>query len=193
MDLKLIAMKTLFTLLLLGFWIRPSSPPDVYHCTNGMISFLSWAPMETIDATSMELHSTLDTRTGEVIFSLPVSSFQFRNPKMQIDFNEDFMETDRFPSAIYKGKIQDIISWNKDGQCKIISAGVMTIHNLSRPRTDTATLTITNSQISIEGHFKVRVSDYGIKIPAILNKNISEEIYVLFGCSYKPYWKEEIY
>jgi hypothetical protein len=179
-------MKTAIPFLLFVLLSQPPSPPVVYECSNGMISFLSWAEVENIDATSTRLCSALDTLSGEITFSVPINSFEFKNSKMRNDFNEDFMESDKYPDALYKGHIQTPISWNKDGKYEVIASGVLTIHHISSTRTDTAIVFIHNGQFSMEGHLKVQVHDFGIKIPAFLSRHISEEIYILWGCTYTP-------
>jgi hypothetical protein len=183
-------MKTaiLFLFICLGF--TPPAHEPIYECTNGTISFLSWAPMETIGATSTHLISSMDTATNEIAYAIAISSFQFRNTRMQEDFNENFMESDKYPDAIYTGKIKNKIPWGKDGKYEVISTGKLTIHNISHERSDTAVAVIQHGEISLQGHFKLIVSDYGVKIPPILSRNISEEIYILFGCNYKPVNKQ---
>jgi polyisoprenoid-binding protein YceI len=179
-------MKTKATLLSLGLIISLSGWAQVFQANKGMISFFSWASIGTIDATSMQLSSAIDTANNEVVFSVPIRTFTFQGSKMQTDFNEDYMESEKYPDATYKGIIQTKVDWKKEGQVKVVASGTLTLHHISKQRTDSATVTIKNGEISVKGNFIVATEDYGIRIPEILSKNISKEIYIMYGCLYQP-------
>jgi len=111
-------------------------------------------------------------------------SFQFKNGKMQTDFNEHYLESDKYPNATYKGKIETNIHWQKPGTYKAVSKGTLTIHNTPKERTDTATVTISNGKINIKGGFLVRIADHDIKIPTLIVKKIAEVVSVRFEEEY---------
>jgi hypothetical protein len=185
-SIKQYAMKTKATLLSLGLIISLSGWAQIFQTNKGMISFFSWASIGTIDATSMLLSSAIDTGNNQVAFSVPIRTFIFRNSKMQTDFNEDYMESEKYPDATYKGTIQTKVDWKKEGQVHVVATGTLTLHNISKQRTDSATVTIKNGEISVKGNFIVSTEDYGIRIPEILSKHISKEIYIMYGCLYQP-------
>src|ERR1700756_4360680 len=152
---KLPMKKTVFVLLIL-FSLRVSA--QFYKSEDGVISFFSKAPLKNIEATSKHLVSLINNLTGEIVFSVSIQSFEFENKKMQEDFNEDFMDSDKFPVAGYKGKIHEIINWKKEGKYKVISTGVLTIHGVENTRTDTAEIKIEQGKLNLQGNFLVRVA-----------------------------------
>ncbi|HEY6162517.1 MAG TPA: YceI family protein [Bacteroidia bacterium] len=150
----------------------------------GTVSFYSTAPLENIDATSQDLVSVLDASTGEIVFSVAMKSLAFKNKKMQEDFNENFMESEKYPKASYKGKINEKIDLSKDGNYKVTSTGTLTIHGVSKQRTDTTTLVVKNGKATLKGQFWVHVADYQIKIPTIVFYHIAENVKVTFETIY---------
>lgn len=178
-------MKKATLLIFLAFTIQLKA--QVYKSSEGIVSFFSVAPIENIDATSNDIVSLINTSTNEIVFRVPISTFQFKKKKMQTDFNENFMESEKYPDAAYKGKINKKIDWAKNGTYKITSKGKLTIHGVENERTDTATVSIKNGKITMKGEFKVRVADHNIKIPKLLFEKIAEVVTVKFNMSYSPY------
>src|SRR5258708_2971172 len=82
---------------------------QVYKFNNGKVSFFSEAPVENIEAHSASLNSILNTMTNEIAFIVPINSFQFKKQLMQQHFNEKYVESDKYPEAAYKGKINEKI------------------------------------------------------------------------------------
>jgi hypothetical protein len=176
-------MQKLIFLLLLLFSLQVKA--QTYKSENGTVSFFSEAPLENIDATSKHLVSAINIANGEIVFEVAIKSMQFENKKMQDDFNEDFMDSDKFPLAIYRGKINEKIDWLKNGTHKITSYGILTIHGVGKERADTATVIIKDGKIAMNGDFRVKVSDHKIKIPKLLFQKIAEVVTVKFTCNYK--------
>src|SRR5579871_253156 len=88
---------------------------DLYTCKNARISIFSHALIEDINAASSSGISVFNAGTGELDFSLPINTLQFEKAFMQQHFNSDYMESDKFPRAIFKGKILESIDVTKDG------------------------------------------------------------------------------
>jgi polyisoprenoid-binding protein YceI len=149
-----------------------------YKSTQGTAAFYSKAPLEDIDATSTHIVSGINSQTNEIAFSVAISSFEFRNKRMQDDFNEDFMDSDKYPYATYTGKINEKIDWSKPGTYKVTSNGSLTIHGVKKERLDSATITIKNKKIVLESEFKVHVADHKIRVPRIFSEKIAEVVVV---------------
>jgi hypothetical protein len=158
---------------------------QLYKSEKGSVSFFSEAPLENIDALSKNMVSVMNVSTGEIVFSVKISSLQFKNPKMQEDFNENFMESSQYPVAVYTGKINEPINWSRDGTYKIAAKGKLSIHGITKERTDSATISITGGSIVLNSLFSVRVADHGVRIPKILFEKIAEIVAVKLSISYK--------
>ena len=177
-------------LVLVAFEFYPGS--GILKSERGEVSFFSKAPIEDIDATSKNLVSVINTGTNEIAFYVSINSFQFDKPKMQTDFNENFMESGKHPVSSYKGKINEKIEWGKDGTHRITSKGILTIHGVAKERTDTATVNIKDGAVSMKSDFLVRVTDHNIKIPQLLYRNIAEVVSVKLNVSYVEGTDEEM-
>ena len=163
----------------------------IYSSVKGEASFFSEAPIENIDAHSKQLSSFINTATNDIAFAVPISSFHFKKALMEEHFNEKYIESDKFPSATYKGKINEKIDFTKDGTYRITSTGKFTIHGVEKLRTDSAVLVIKANQLSLTGKFNVVVKDHNIEIPKLMFQNIAEIIQVSFNTIYNPYKKDE--
>ena len=106
---------------------------------------------------------------------------------MQEHFNEKYMESDKYPRATYKGKINENIDWSKNGVYQVSSTGVLNIHNVEKIYTEKGTLTIKDGVFTIEGSFNVKTADHNIEIPTIVVSKIAEVINVKHKSELSPY------
>jgi len=107
---------------------------------------------------------------------------------MQEHFNENYMESDKFPKSIFKGQIQNFDERQKMDQDVVIN-GDLTIHGITKKVEVQGKLSCTGDAIILKGSFKVQLVDYDVKIPRIVIKNIAETIKVTFNLDHKPYKK----
>ncbi len=162
-----------------------------YICKNGFISFFSETPVENIEAKSNEATSAFDATTSDLVVIIPIKSFKFEKSLMQEHFNENYMESEKYPKAFLKGKIISTspIDFKKDGVYKVSAQGKLTIHNVTRDINIPGTLTVKNGVISLDSKFIVRCADYGIKIPKIVMVKVAEEIQVSLSNTLNPILK----
>ena len=164
---------------------RPQT--DLYACKNAEISIYSGALIEDIKATSPAGVSVFNAATGELDFSLAVSTLKFEKSFMQQHFNSDYMESDKYPKAIFKGKIREQVDVKKDGTYPIDVSGNLTVHGVTRARTVQGSLTVKNGVISMTSEFYVKCDDHHIDIPQILFYHVAEDIKVNVSATYIPY------
>lgn len=129
------------------------------------LSFFSHTDVEDISANNYKAISTLDPQNGEVVFSVPMQSFEFKKALMQKHFNgPKFLDTKVFPKAKFVGTISNNASINyaKEGSYLAQIAGEMTIKGQTRPIKETATVTIAQHVITVKSNFSILLSDYGI-------------------------------
>src|ERR1700733_12345250 len=148
-------MKYFFVILFC--WLSIDHPgQDLYTCKNAKITIFSSALIEDIKAESAAGLSVYNATTGELDFSVAISSFQFEKSFMQQHFNSDYMESDKYPRAIFKGKIPEHIDVGKDGVYTVNATGDLTIHNVTHSRTIQGTLTVKNGVITMASEFMVK-------------------------------------
>ncbi|HTD41560.1 MAG TPA: YceI family protein [Mucilaginibacter sp.] len=160
---------------------------DLYTCKNARITLFSKALIEDIKATTSAGVSVFNATTGELDFSVPISTFQFEKAFMQQHFNSDYMESDKYPRAIFKGKIQEQVDITKEGTYTVNAAGELTVHGVTQKRTIQGNLTVKNGIITMASEFMVKCADHHIDIPQILFYHIAESIKITVSATYSPY------
>ena len=154
------------------------------------ISFFSKSPLEDIEATNKKAAVVLRTTTNDIQFGVPMISFKFPKPLMEEHFNENYVESDKYPTCTFKGKINETIDYTKDGENKVTATGTMNLHGVSKEVEAAGTLTIKGKEITIVSAFKLKVADYNIKVPSLYVQNIAEVIDVKVNAVLEPYEKK---
>jgi len=160
---------------------------DIYVSKNAKVSLYSSAPIEDIKAATSSGGSVFNPATDELDFSVNIKSFTFEKELMQEHFNSDYMESDKFPKATFKGKIQSHVDVTKDGTYPISVAGDLTVHGVTQKRTIPGTLSVKGGVISMTSEFMVKCADHHISIPQIVFHNIAESIKINVSATYIPY------
>jgi polyisoprenoid-binding protein YceI len=157
----------------------------------GHIFFYSEAPMETIEAHNKQVNAAIDTQTGDMVFKVLMKSFIFEKALMQEHFNENYVESDKFPNATFKGKVTNLdeIDFSKTGKYPAIVEGSLTIHGKSNPVKAKGEFIIEEDLIHSTSKFKIEIADYNISIPGAVTGKISEEIEITIDVKLKEYKK----
>lgn len=168
----------IFFLTFLGF-TAIAQAPTVFSTRNGKAYFLSDAPLEMISATSTSLIGLLNIVDRRFSFSIPVKTFEgFNSALQQTHFNEDYLETDSYPQATFKGKIIEEVDLGAPGQYRIRAKGKLDIHGLDNDRIIRCDVSVEPGIITVKAKFTVFLDTHDIKIPSIVNQKIAEEIQV---------------
>jgi len=131
----------------------------------GHIHFLSHTSVEDIEADNYKIKSSLDMSNGAVIISAPMQSFKFKNATMQKHYNSPkFLDTKQYPKSKFKGTITDLtdVNFSKDGTYSATIKGNLTMHGVTKPVTEDATFTVSESNISLDSKMKLTLADYEI-------------------------------
>jgi polyisoprenoid-binding protein YceI len=179
-------MKIISIVLLVWMSINQAGQ-DLYVSKNAKISIYSSAPIEDIKAASTTGASVFTASTGELDFSLNIKSLQFPKSLMQEHFNSDYMESDKFPKATFKGKIKEQIDITKDGTYPVNVIGDLTIHGVTQPRTIPGNISVKAGVVSMTAEFMVKCADHHIEIPRLVFHNIAESIKVNVETTYTAY------
>ena len=186
MDMKIL-------LLILCFVVSgiKSNSQIIYLAQGAKVSFFSSTPIEDIDATSQSMTSVINISTNEIAFNIPIRTFQFKRALMREHFNEKYIESDKFPNATFKGKINEPIDWTKDGSYDITATGILTLHGVDKQHTEKGKAVVKDGKINITSSFKAAVKDHNITIPKIVMTNIAEIVEVKLNADYIPYKKDK--
>lgn len=175
-----------FKLIILLFILCPLLTAQKYIARNGHVWFFSHTPVEDIEAHNNQAVSILDPATGDLEYTLLIKSFEFKKALMQEHFNENYMESDKFPKSSFKGKISNLdkIDFNKNGEYQAEVKGDLTIHGVTKPVNVNGTVIVNGKNVTSKAKFIVAPKDYDIKIPAVVEKNIAKEIDVNVDVTY---------
>lgn len=165
-------------MLLLCLFLGIEAHSQYYIGQNGETSFFSETPMENISALNKNVGAVLNPATNEVAVKMNIALFKFQNKLMEEHFNENYMETDKFPAASFKGKINEKIDFSKDGIYDVTIKGILLMHGVSKEKTVAGKLSIAKEQATFTGNFDVKLADYKIEIPTIVFAKIAESIAV---------------
>ena len=157
--------------------------------TSATISFDATTKLDALPkGDNKTVVASLDTKTGAVAFESVIKSFSFANPKMQEHFNSPmWMDSDKFPSATFKGKITnlDAVNFKADGTYSATVAGDLTLHGVTKPVTSTASVLVKAGVISTTSDFVLKLADYGVNGAAIGAGKVSTDPKVTVVAEFK--------
>jgi polyisoprenoid-binding protein YceI len=150
---------------------------------SGYVRFFSDALIEDITAENKQARAIFDLGSGEAVFLIPITGFEFRKALMKEHFNENYMESEKYPEANFKGKI---IGYNPStSNAKATAEGSMTIHGVSRQVKIPGLITSQGETLTLEAVFPVLLKDYQVEIPTLMFQNIAEEVEVTVRFEFK--------
>ena len=179
-------------LLIFSLFIRFLFPVQtdqagIFKTTKGSIKFISEAPLETISAVSENLKGVIDTSTKSFAFTVTVKSFNGFNSKLQQEhFNENYLESVKYPSATFTGKIIEEVDFSQPGVYPVRAKGALTIHGVKQERLIKAQIEISKKSLLITSKFIVALADHDITIPRVVYQKIAPEIEVVVKADLIP-------
>lgn len=171
-------MKTLKLTIAILVLFATTTYGQRYITKTGHIWFHSEAPLETIEAHNNQVNSALDTKTGALVFKVLMKSFIFEKALMQEHFNENYVESDKFPNATFQGKVDNIddIDFTKQGSYDADISGEITIHGITNNVRASGTFDVQSDMIHGRSKFNLLIADFDISIPGAVAGKIADEI-----------------
>jgi hypothetical protein len=152
----------------------------------GYIRFFGSTPLENVEGVSRQAASILDMESGDIVFQVLVNSFKFEKALMQEHFNENYAESEKYPKAIFKGKVTGDIDYKKPGTYEVVIKGTMTFHGIEKPIEAPAKIEIkADGAVKLDTKFQMVPEDYDIKIPSAVRDKIAPVIEVTAQAIYK--------
>ena len=180
--------KNLFALLGLVLVVSAANAQDRYFTKTGKIEFFSKAPLEDIEAKNKTVTAVLDKKTGAVQFSVQMKGFEFEKALMQEHFNENYVESGKYPKADFKGTVvnNSAVNYTKDGSYNVTVKGKLTIHGVTKDVEAPGTIKVNGDKIDATSSFSIQLSDYNISIPSVVKDKISNNIKITVDTKLEP-------
>ncbi len=151
---------------------------QLYLTRTGVIGFYSKMPLEDINAENNQVYAVIDAAKKNIAFTLLIKGFLFPRELMQEHFNENYMESDKYPKASFSGSYTGDVQLNKDGIYNVMVKGNLTMHGITKSIEEPATLEVKEKKILAKSMFKIKPEDYNISIPALVRDKIAKAISV---------------
>ncbi|MCX8079896.1 MAG: YceI family protein [Bacteroidia bacterium] len=184
------AIKTVSIFLFLLLYIDNKSQIYSAKANATEVSFLSEAPLENIEAVNKGGIVVLNANGNQVQARITIMNFKFKNALMEEHFNENYMESDKYPNAFFKGRIIENVDYSRQGEQNVNVEGELEIHGVKKQVILPAKINIKGKEIEVYSKFKVKVADYNIKVPSLYVKNIAEEVDVTIKSTLEPFTKK---
>jgi len=155
---------------------------------NGYIGFFSHTSMEDIKGDNNQVAGVIDVTTGEMAFQALIKSFHFDRALMEEHFNENYMESDKIPKAVFKGKITNLssVDFSKNGTYDVTVEGDLTIHDVTNKISTKGTIEVITGGINASSKFNINPEDYKIIIPGVVSDKINKNLEVTVTMKYTP-------
>jgi hypothetical protein len=159
-----------------------------FFTKTGSISFFSKTDLEDIDAHNRSVTCVLDAKTGNVQFSVLMKGFEFKKALMQEHFNEDYIESDKYPKGEFKGQIlnNESIDYTKEATHQVKVKGQLSVHGQTNEIETDGTVSIKDGKISIASEFPVTIADYKIQVAAFAKNKVAKTVSVRVSCMLEP-------
>jgi hypothetical protein len=144
----------------------------------GFVGFYSKTPFEDIRAENNQAYAVLDPITYHIAFAVLLKGFIFPKELMQEHFNENYVESDKYPKATFAGICSGDMDLTKEGVYQVVIKGELNLHGITKPVETTAQLEIKKDRILGTSIFKIKPEDFQISIPGIVREKIASEISV---------------
>ena len=152
---------------------------NIFASDKGQVSFHSDAAHELIKASSQYLKCALDVQKRTFAFRVEIHTFVgFNNPLQQEHFNENYMESDRYPEATFNGKIIEDIDLSRDGDYEVRAKGKLKVHGIEQERIVTGHVVTKNGKMSLKAVMTISLADHDIKIPRVVYDKLAPDIQV---------------
>jgi len=176
---KIILIATVFIL------INSSFAQKIYFTRSGTISFKAGTALEDIDAVNKSATCVFDAASGNIQFLILVKGFEFKSALLMEHFNENYMESNKYPKAVFTGKITNLdkINFQKDGTYQATVKGTMDIHGVKKEMEAIGTIKVSGENVLINADFAVAMADYNIEIPSVVKDKIAKTAKITVNCN----------
>ncbi len=176
-------------LIVIGILTNYYAHSQILKGKESFIHFFSKTDMKDIEAKSTFPITVLRQETGDFQTTVQNKTFKFESSFMEEHFNENYIESEKYPFSTFKGKILEKVDYSKNGEYKVTCKGLMDMHGVSKEISVPGTIKINGKEVTLEAKFKVKIADFKIKVPSLYAKEIADEIDVDIKSIMEPFKK----
>ena len=151
---------------------------------SGYAAFFSETPLEDIKAENRQVHAIIDPAKKTLAFALLMKGFLFDKELMQEHFNENFVESDKYPKSTFTGSYTGDVDLNRNGSYNVQVTGNLVLHGVTKNISVPATLQVQDKKLYGQSRFNLKPADFNIKIPSLVRDKIAQQIEVLVKTEY---------
>ena len=170
--------------------ITASISAQKFFTRDGKVKFdaTSATSPEKIEALSKTGSCVIDVATGKMQWAVLVKGFQFEKALMEEHFNENYLESSKFPKATFSGQITNLgeVNFSQDGTYNAVVTGKMIVHGVTKDITTNGAITVGDGKIKVNAGFSLLLADYGISIPSLVSDKVAKEPKVLIDATLAP-------
>lgn len=150
---------------------------QIYLTNQGTATFVSDASYELITATSENLKGAINLEDNRFVFKIDNKSFiGFNSALQQEHFYENYIETEKYKSSTFQGKIIEEIDLGQEVPLEIRAKGILSIHGIEQERIIKATIQKVEDRLIVNCDFVIALEDFNIRIPNVVYQKIAENI-----------------
>ncbi len=180
-------MKHFFSLMMLALALNTTfAQVKLYTTKTGTIFFDAGTGVEDIKATNKGVTAVIQPSTGKMQFEAQIKGFEFKIQLMEDHFNENYMDSEKFPKSTFRGTIENptAVNYSKDGNYPVTVTGTLEMHGVKKDITAKGIISVKKGEVSSSATFDVKLADFDIKIPAIAKEKLSEKATIKVDCTY---------
>jgi len=176
-------MYILFTALLT---LTFASEAQLYkNKDNGLsVDFFSETPVENIQAHNQKVTSLINLQTDSLVFKITQTDFKFKNSLMEEHYNENYVESEKYPFSVFRGKLDQKIDPKSNKVYKVKVNGILDLHGVRQKREIEGTVEVKNNVVKLHSEFFVKLVDHKIEVPKLVFEKIAEAVKVTVDGEY---------
>ena len=159
---------------------------QLYITKTGFVGFYSKTPLEDIKAENNQVFAAVDLSKKTIAFSMLLKGFLFRKELMQEHFNENYVESDKYPRATFSGTFSGDIDPAGQPAVTVQVKGKISLHGVEKEFSTPATIEIKDGVINGKAKFQLLPQDFNISIPSLVREKIAKQIDVVITIVCKP-------
>lgn len=184
-------MKKIFVLSAITLLGVVAASGQKYFTKTGKINFDATSPgsPEKIEGINRTVTCVVDTKTGNIQFAALMKGFEFERALMEEHFNENYVESDKFPKAEFKGLIKNnnAVNYLNNGSYAVKVNGKLTIHGETKDVETDGKLIIRDGKVSASAEFKILLTDYKVSIPGLVADKVSKTASIIVSCTLEQF------